>query len=357
MIGNINYGFGREYLSNWTIKEALREVFQNYIDYGKYTITAKDIDENTIKVIVTNDYKPEKLEFLRIGNSEKNGNEDAIGHHGEGLKMAFLVFLREGYSFKIYNPDLMINARWHNDDMIGETMEIHYQSNIMSDPKLTTGFVTKFECSKDIYEEFINDIINEKDIVYTAYNGTIVDKPKGNIYSGNLFVCNIPNLSNAYNIKPQFLPLDRDRSIPSNFDIEYYTSQINQSYNNSINNSKILAKSNLTTKELEGKDYAYVNSLSDNIVDQFHVRRVGTKNVYINKIDHEPIQNRRITEILDKHPKFLKLKKASHKVIYLAKQRVAEHKSIKTLLNTFKKNYCVSVEMIDDINIIINKLK
>ena len=40
-MGIINYGFGKEYLPNWGIKEALREVYQNYLDYGDYTVSTK----------------------------------------------------------------------------------------------------------------------------------------------------------------------------------------------------------------------------------------------------------------------------------------------------------------------------
>jgi hypothetical protein len=58
MNGKIEYGFGREYLSSWTLKEALREVFQNYIDYGDYDISIGNVDEdnNSVTVRVANDY-------------------------------------------------------------------------------------------------------------------------------------------------------------------------------------------------------------------------------------------------------------------------------------------------------------
>ena len=34
--GIIYYGIGLEYLSNWTINHALREIYQNFLDYGDY---------------------------------------------------------------------------------------------------------------------------------------------------------------------------------------------------------------------------------------------------------------------------------------------------------------------------------
>ena len=354
MNGKIEYGFGREYLSNWTLKEALREVFQNYIDYGEYNITTEEIEDtsNYIKVRISNNYIPEKLEFLRIGNTDKQGNSNAIGHHGEGLKVAFLIFLREGLSFRILTKDLAITSTWSIDDLVGETLRIQYANGYNELHK----FVTYFDCPRDIYEEFINDIICEDDIMYNHLYGSIVDKPQGNIYSGNLFVCNIDKLSSAYNIKPEYLPLDRDRSIPSNFDVEYYTSKIRQQYN--IDNTEVILsnKSNITTKELEGKDYTYVNELSNDIINQFTIRRLGSKNMYINKVDNEPIHNRRITEILDKHPKFTKDRKVSAKQQFKYKLESTRRKSLRTLIIEFKKKYCGSTEMLDDINIILKRL-
>ena len=349
MNGKIEYGFGKEYLSNWTLKEALREVLQNYIDYGEYNISTKEIVDNPdiIKVRISNNYIPEKLEFLRIGNTDKGSNSNAIGHHGEGLKMAFLIFLRENHNFKILTPNWVITPDWSIDDLIGETLRIKYTTNCASWYK--EGFITEFDCPKGVYEEFISDIINEDDIIYKGYYGDIVDKPKGNIYSGNLFVCNIPKLSHSYNIKPSYLSLDRDRSVPSDWDIEYYTSKINQDYNKSKEIS-------VTTKELEGKDYAYTDELPNNIVNQFNRRKLGNKFVYINKVDNEHVQNRRITEILDKHPKFAKDKKVSARQQFKYKLEKTKRKSLKTLLKDFKSNYCKSTDMLDDINIIIKRL-
>jgi hypothetical protein len=346
MLGKINYGFGKEYLPNWGLKEALREVLQNYIDYKDYSIeTFEHEDDSMLYVRIVNNYKPDKLEFLRIGNSDKHNNVDAIGHHGEGLKMAFLIFLREELKFEIVTPYLIISANWHEDDMIGTTMCIHYCDNF--DNREAIGFDTCFECPRDVYKEFIDNIITERDIICNCRFGSVVNKPKGNLYSGNLFVCNIKELSRSYDIKPQYLSLDRDRSVPSDWDVTYYTSQINSLYNSS--------ETKVTTEELESKDYRYVSKISDNIVNQFTIRKINNNNVYINKVDNKHLQNRNITDLLDKHSKFVKAKKVSNKQQLKYKIEASNKKSLKTLLNNFKKSYCHTRELKEDITIIINR--
>ena len=32
----IKYGISKNYLPNWGIQEALREIFQNFLDFGEY---------------------------------------------------------------------------------------------------------------------------------------------------------------------------------------------------------------------------------------------------------------------------------------------------------------------------------
>ena len=65
----------------------------------------------------------------------------------------------------------------------------------------------------------------EDDIIfnYPSY-GSIVNKEAGNIYSGGLFVCKLKNFTNAYDIIPSKMPLDRDRCVPQSFDVNYYSS-------------------------------------------------------------------------------------------------------------------------------------
>ena len=49
----INYGIGRKYLSHWGINEALREIMQNFMDYGEYKVTYNKND-----ICISNSYIP-----------------------------------------------------------------------------------------------------------------------------------------------------------------------------------------------------------------------------------------------------------------------------------------------------------
>ncbi len=219
----IQYGIGKDYLSNWGIKEALREIFQNYFDYGLYDIIEEDIRDK-VKITISNNYVPDSFEFLQIGKSIKSG--EAIGKHGEGLKMAFMIFLREGLFMQILTGNKRIIAKW-NQSLVGETLALNV---IESKNSIDDTFTIEFICPIDIYQEFKNNTIADGDIIFKDnYHGSIVNKPQGNIYSGRLFVCNLKNLKKAYDIPPNLLSLDRDRCVPNSFEVSYHTSNINTS--------------------------------------------------------------------------------------------------------------------------------
>src|SRR5690606_1382877 len=101
MTKKIHYGFGLDYLKDWGIEQALREIYQSFLDYAAFREKVKPHarKSNIVEVTISNDWKPENLTFLRIGKSVKQ--EGAIGKHGEGIKMAFMILYRNGYKSQI----------------------------------------------------------------------------------------------------------------------------------------------------------------------------------------------------------------------------------------------------------------
>ena len=218
----IHYGFGTDYLKHWGTTEAMREVYQNFLDYGDYkekVIETKGSDK--VRVVLSNDYLPENLDFLRIGNSVKK--EGSIGKHGEGVKMAFMIFSRLGFKSCIITSKYVVTPDSYNDQEIGECFCFRYK-DIASK---SNRFIMQFEMYKDEFYTFKSNIIKSEDILFSHPSyGDIVDKPKGSVYSGGLFVAKLDKMSNSYNIKPEHLPLDRDRSVPRPFDLNWVAGRL-----------------------------------------------------------------------------------------------------------------------------------
>jgi hypothetical protein len=346
-MNKIQYGIGRDYLSHWDITHALREIFQNYLDYGDYIITTRILDENLISVTISNDYKPYNLEFLRIGNSYK-ANENSIGKYGEGLKMAFLIFLRLDLYMSIHTKHHVIKPEWNVNEFIGETLAL----GIYNDDNYFGNFVTTFNCPISIYNDFIANIITAKDVLYSIEPyGDYIHKPNvtGNIYCGNLFVCKAKDLPGSYNIRPRHLPLDRDRLMPSDFDIDWVTSKINQEINKELSSIK-------STIDYNNRSYKYVDHVPEKLENNYNLHHISGSKVLIDKTTKEPLKNDRVRDILLNRPKFKKELKVSERVKYQAKKKLADKKTVLTLVRNFKKDHCSSKEAIQDINVIIYKL-
>lgn len=348
-MGKISYGFGKEYLPKWGIKEALREVMQNYIDYKNYRVIVNDGINNNVNVIIENDYIPDELEFLRIGNSKKD-NVEAIGQYGEGLKMAFLIFLRESLDFTIVTNKYMLDPYWEEDNIIGKTLAIRYVLHNCTEDKIIKCFTTEFTCPKDIWEDFYNNIIKEDDIVYEDdYHGAIVNKPQGNIYSGGLFVCKYPNLARAYDIKPSQLRLNRDRNLPEHWDISYHTSKLNEKYDN------------YKHTDLSYADHSYINDISYDRAKEYKPIVIASKIEFIHTKSKDLVKNDEFKSALKSKliDEVEKVKTVSRKDIVKSKQDKAKRKSSLSLLKAFIKTYnkVLSIEAKEDLKIILNKLK
>lgn len=221
----IQYGISENYLKDWGIQEALREIYQNFLDYGKFNQKVVDFGEKSVRVTITNTYNPKSLEFLQIGGSFKQEGKENIGQHGEGLKMAMLVFLRLGYKIRVNTKYNVFYPEWNTNNIIGKTLSIVANKSRL----LENGFSIVMILPKKDFEDFNANMIRKSDVLFTAERyGDIVNKPVGNLYVGRLFVCNVKNLKKSYNLLPSVLKLDRDRRVPAAFETSWNTSKINE---------------------------------------------------------------------------------------------------------------------------------
>lgn len=249
----IKYGISNNYIPDWGYKEAYREVLQNFIDYGEYKI-----DDSGDWVFISNSFIPNSFEFLKIGFSQKN-NSSAIGKHGEGLKMAMLVFKRLKIDCYIRIKENTIDPIIYKDEILGDCFGLKITKHAYSNSENNFEFV--FKKTSD-YLEIKDFIINKDDILFENHIGRIVNKEVGSIYVGGLYVTKIDNMSYAYDLNPKNVNLGRDRSIPSTFDVEWYCSKIQQDYLNSIEDLEI------DNVNFENRDYNYIDDLPDKIVER-----------------------------------------------------------------------------------------
>lgn len=332
----IHYGFGKDYLKNWSIKEALREIYQNFLDYGDfYEIVKKRRDK--VIVSISNDWKPESLDFLRIGNSKKDGIH-TVGKHGEGLKMAFLILSREGLDSKIFTDKYVVYPSYYEDNEIGECFCLKYVEHAI----LNKQFTITFECDKELFNSFRENIITDKDIIYTHnFYGSIVDKEIGNIYSGGLFVAKVNNLKYAYDIKPEHLPLDRDRSVPRSFDVNWSCSKILESYGK------------WQAEDTTHSDTEYISTVPEEIKKNFEPIIVGEDIEFVVKTESgetKIVSNANIKNSLKNDGFFAN-------AIKKLKMFLVKKLGLYEMLLEFKKKHVHTQDAINDFDLILDRLE
>lgn len=215
------------YVQNWTVIQAVREVIQNGLDSDgafSYKIVKKGEGNYTLRVDSQGVVLTPRT--LLLGASSKQANEGKIGQYGEGFKLALLILLREGKQPEMLNgkhrwhPCFTYNTTFGADILaIAETplsKAIDGLSFVIKN--LTEQEIASIKESCLLMQGYIGEVIE------TMYGEILKDQP-GKLYVGKLFVCNT-QLKFGYNLKPQYLELDRDRQTVDNWDMKSVVKQL-----------------------------------------------------------------------------------------------------------------------------------
>jgi hypothetical protein len=216
-----------DYVRDWTIREAIRELVANGIDgeaQNGAAFTAKHDPKREI-LSLTNRGVTVDAKALYFGGTSKQGSVRYIGQYGEGLKIAMLVFARLGYKLLIRNGSEVWQPSIEPDKLGQEvlTVNIRKGSADNKDFKVEIHGVNS-EAWAAIQDMFL--ALRAPTKVETASRGSVIFDAD---YVGKIFVKGVyctarPNYSTGYN----FVELDigRDRRIPSTWDMDYETHQI-----------------------------------------------------------------------------------------------------------------------------------
>lgn len=184
----INYPITAEYVSDWGLQEALREIVQNALDAGDMQIGRHNGNDN--HWVISNNGTFDR-EVLLLGNSIKSAG--AIGKYGEGMKLAMLVLARLG---------------------IAHSVEAGYASYRgafdLSSFKEPTFTIYEGQSSQSERVEF-HIYHNIADIVHKIYKDMDHGICEEGLYVNGLYVSDLPGFRYGYNMPNNMVSLDRDR--------------------------------------------------------------------------------------------------------------------------------------------------
>jgi len=232
-----------DYVSTWTIWEAVRELLQNSIDqhtanphsqlifdYRKkekadsFLVDLEPPANPPSDLVIGSSNATLPVKTLLLGQTTKGLKKELIGEFGEGYKLALLVLVRLGHDVRIYNgAEIWIPSFEWNDDYGTTLLKVtRYRTADLEDGDQVNGVmfqiggVTEYEFGT-IVERYLPD----------TPNGAILDADhlRRKVFVGGLFVCEMDELVYGYNLAPGTIKLDRDRGMASSFDVAYETSQ------------------------------------------------------------------------------------------------------------------------------------
>lgn len=217
------------YVSNWGILEAIREILQNAIDADKCG-HPKEVMYNEEESVLTIVSKGTRLPLssLVLGCSSKSEVEGMIGKFGEGYKLALVVLLRKGLKVSILNGQEEWTPSFKMSDNFN-TQVLNIEINELPDNATCDDVVFAISgVGKELYEQLlinfpcINDDYGE---VVESDNGCILldDRFKGRMYVEGLFIQTDENFKYGYNFSSDVVCLDRDRKAINYYELRKLT--------------------------------------------------------------------------------------------------------------------------------------
>jgi hypothetical protein len=211
-----------EYVKDWAVQDALREIFQNAIDTGNWCWEYKN---NTL--YVTSKGVELTLRSLLLGHTKKP-NEDAIGKFGEGYKLAMLVLRRlDFYPYILtgttsWQPKI-INSRTYGAQQL--VFDIYDNQPLSKDVVFVVPNITN-EIFSELMEKNLHVRPPAMNHWVTSKGRILSEDYAGKVFVNGLWVCDLTGMRHGYDIHPKFLSLDRDRRVVRDFDLQWLTCQM-----------------------------------------------------------------------------------------------------------------------------------
>jgi len=250
-----------EYVPNWTIVEAVRELFQNALDVheanGGRDKMGWEYNHKSERLHIWNANAKLTKQTLLFGSTTKANDASSIGSFGEGYKLAFLTLARLGYEVEVYNrqknerwhPKIIKSRRYGSDLLVVDTMKDKTDGDALT---FTIKGVTKED-----YNKIADSNLHMKpaEIIAETTYGNILKNMMGKIFIKGLYVCKNDNLAFGYDILPPYIETNRDRDLVTDFNLTWATSQVWANAGLPMEVSKMIRN--------EKPDVAFVDSFSD----------------------------------------------------------------------------------------------
>lgn len=231
----IHLPISTNYVGHWGFWEAIREILQNAIDTGDYSVN--ELQPSGIIKINSNTGAMD-LSTLMLGESSKRDDSSKIGKYGEGYKLALLVLCRLGHDVLIKNGvdcwrvSIDKHPQLNTDCLTIEVIKNTYTDE--SDDNEVSFVISGL--TDDHFEviraNYLGESMSDFDVIAEnegSYCFEYDDYDVRKVFVGGLFVCDLPEDKNyrySYNFAANVLELDRDRKSVDTFYLQYEATRL-----------------------------------------------------------------------------------------------------------------------------------
>ncbi len=204
------YMIREDYVRNWRVQDALRELIANALDAEVEQGAAASVTHLGDEMVITNRGVRLDVQALYLGGTSKAGSTQTIGQYGEGMKLALLVLVRNNFNVKIENDYETWTPVLETDKNGVRAFAINTRTKKVPSGNLV---ITIEGVSDDLFYQATQMFLKlnpPKDVLATTEGEILLDPDReGHVYARGVYITKISGAMAGYNLKE--LEVSRDR--------------------------------------------------------------------------------------------------------------------------------------------------
>lgn len=218
---NITKGF----CFQWSRSKACMEYVSNALDEGDYNF---DINYEQGSLEVTNFNVKLDPKALMLGLSSKREDNTKRGCFGSGLPQSIAALLDQGCSVTLVNNDVLWETSFsHCDDWGYEVLT--FKESVNPSPNTNLTVLVEGLSEEDLDEVKSRTLaLQQREVLFSTEYGDVIahGEDNGEIFCGDMYVCENNSFKHSYNFAPKVLPLNQDRNSADQWEISRLTAKI-----------------------------------------------------------------------------------------------------------------------------------